>query len=91
MKTSEQIKAFLDLIREVSRESVLSFESGGVTMETRSYYRLITDMREAARLALHTGEDRALVCELCGLKLTQCANEFEKLLQKLVDLEDDGK
>lgn len=62
-----------------------------MTMETKKYYRLITDMREAARLALHTGEDRALVCELCGLKLTQCANEFEKLLRKLADMEDDLK
>lgn len=60
-------------------------------METKKYYRLITDMREAARLALHTGEDRALVCELCGLKLMQCANEFEKLLRKLADMEDDRK
>ena len=42
-------------------------------------------------MALHTGEDRALVCELCGLKLTQCANEFEKLLRKLADMEDDLK
>lgn len=59
-------------------------------METKKYYRLITDMREAALLA-YTAEDRALVCELCGLKLTQCANEFEKLLRKLADQEDDGK
>lgn len=60
-------------------------------METKKYYRLITDMREAARLALHTGEDRVLVCELCGLKMLQCANEFEKLLRQLIDQEDDGK
>jgi len=60
-------------------------------MTTKKYYQLITDMREAARLALHTEEDRALVAELCGLKLMQCANEFEKLLRKLADLEDDGK
>ena len=52
-------------------------------MDRKKYYKLITDMREAARLALHTAEDRTLVCELCGLKLTQCANEFEKLLRKL--------
>ena len=57
----------------------------------QKYYRLITDMREAARLALHTEEDRALVCELCGLKLMQCANEFERLLRLLADLEDDRK
>lgn len=60
-------------------------------MDRKKYYKLITDMREAARLALHTAEDRALVCELCGLKLTQCANEFEKLLRKLADMEDDLK
>lgn len=60
-------------------------------MDRKKYYKLITDMREAARLALYTAEDRTLVCELCGLKLTQCANEFEKLLRKLADQEDDGK
>ena len=60
-------------------------------MDRKKYYRLITDMREAARLALHTEEDRTLVCELCGLKLMQCANEFEKLLRELADQEDDGK
>ena len=60
-------------------------------MDRRKYYQLITDMREAARLALHTDEDRKLVAELCGLKLTQCANEFEKLLRQLIDQEDDGK
>ena len=60
-------------------------------MSVKKYYRLVTEMREAARLALHTDEDRKLVAELCGLKLTQCANEFEKLLRQLIDQEDDGK
>lgn len=60
-------------------------------MNTQKYYKLITDMREAARLAIHTDEDRALVAELCGLKLMQCANEFEKLLRYLSDMEDDWR
>lgn len=60
-------------------------------MNTKKYYRLITDMREAARLAIHTDEDRKLVAELCGLKLMQAANEFEKLLRQLADMEDDRK
>ena len=60
-------------------------------MNTKKYYRLITDMREAARLAIHTNEDRALVCELCGLKMMEAANEFEKLLRQLADMEDDRK
>ena len=54
----------------------------------RKYWRLVTEMREAARLALHTEEDRALVAELCGLKLVQAANEFEKLLRKLAEQEE---
>lgn len=60
-------------------------------MNMKKYYRLITDMREAARLAIHTDEDRELVAELCGLKLMQAANEFERLLRELADLEDDRK
>lgn len=61
-------------------------------MNREKYYRLITDMREAARLAIHTDEDRALVAELCGLKLMQAANEFERLLRQILDqMEDDGK
>lgn len=54
----------------------------------KKYWRLITDMREAARLALFTEEDRALIAELCGLKLMQAANEFERLLRDIVDRED---
>lgn len=56
----------------------------------KKYWRLITDMREAARLALFTKSDRALVAELCGLKLVQAANEFERLLRDLADRKDDA-
>lgn len=48
-------------------------------------------MRETAKLTQRAGEDKAFVCELCGLKLTQAADEFERLLKKLAELDDDRK
>lgn len=57
----------------------------------QNYRRLVTDMRETAKLTQRTGEDKAFVCELCGLKLTQAADEFERLLKKLAELDDDRK
>ena len=57
----------------------------------QKYWRLIMDMRETARLALHTDEDRAFVADLCGLKLIEAADAFERLLRKLADMGDDGK
>ena len=50
------------------------------------YLRLIRDMRETARKAGE--EDNTFICKLCGLKLKEAADEFEKLIRRL---EDDGK
>lgn len=57
----------------------------------RHYWRLINDMRQAAQLALHSSADREFVAKLCGLKLQQAADDFERLLLRLSDQEDDGK
>ena len=57
----------------------------------QKYRRLITGMRDAAGLALRTDEDRDLVSRLCGLKLSEAADEFERLLQWLAKMGDDGR
>ena len=58
-------------------------------IELRSYYRLVGELRTRGETAVEDGDpDKKFELLLCGLKMTEAADEFEKLLKFL---EDDGK
>ena len=59
-------------------------------MNMQKYYRLIADLRKTADMARARSTD-AFIAELCSLKMKEAANESEKLLRRLKDLEDDRK
>ena len=56
------------------------------------YYRLVRNLRECGQSATENGDpDKNFELLLCGLKMTEAAEAFEKLLRWLDKLEDDGK
>ena len=56
------------------------------------YRRLIMDLRERGQQAVEEGNHNdKFDLLLCGLKMTEAADEFEKLLDFLDRVMDDGK